>query len=63
MFLHIRSPISGTIHTGGVGLSHVSRGMRRGNHSANHSHSLGHSPELHVRSIKSMMNGCDINNR
>ena len=57
------SPISGTIHTGGVGMSHMSRGMRRGNHSSNHSHSLGHSPELQVRSISSMMNGCEISEK
>ena len=57
------SPISGTIHTGGVETGHVSRGKRRGNHSSNHSHSLGHSPELHVRSISSMMTKCDISDR
>ena len=53
------SPISGTIHTGGVEMGHISRNKRRGNHSS-HSHSLGHSPELQVRSISSMMNGCEI---
>ena len=57
------SPISGTIHTGGVATGHMSRGKQRDNHSSNHSHSLGHSPELQVRSISSMMNGCEISER
>ena len=57
------SPISGTIHTGGVNTGRMSRGKQKSNHSSNHSHSLGHSPELQVRSLSSMMNGCEISER
>jgi len=57
------SPISGTIHTGGVNTGHKSRNKQKSNHSSNHSHSLGHSPELQVRSLSSMMNGCEISER
>ena len=57
------SPISGTIHTGGANTGRMSRGKHKGSHSSNHSHSLGHSPELQVRSLSSMMNGCEISER